>query len=232
MTDGTVRLALVVFGSAARRLGGSAARRLGGSAAWRRGGACQLVRRGGSPYPGRMTRHPPTRRGFGPHPRDAGRRLLLLPACTKPAPGRSLGARADRAGHHPVSPTGPAEITPPSPGMSTSWAAPWICSTTPPPPSGRSPRCSPCGRPGDGEPGKRHHHTGHRGAEAVHFRAPEAAYGAVAAAGVDVVSIGNNHALDYGRVGLGRHPRVRPPDRYAECRPGGPERRTGPGSPP
>jgi len=35
-----------------------------------------------------------------------------------------------------------------------------------------------------------------------HFRAPEAAYAAVLAAGVDVVSIGNNHALDYGRVGL------------------------------
>jgi poly-gamma-glutamate capsule biosynthesis protein CapA/YwtB (metallophosphatase superfamily) len=35
-----------------------------------------------------------------------------------------------------------------------------------------------------------------------HFRAPSIAYAAVMAAGVDVVSIGNNHALDYGRVGL------------------------------
>lgn len=35
-----------------------------------------------------------------------------------------------------------------------------------------------------------------------HFRAPSTAYQALAAAGVDVVSIGNNHALDYGRVGL------------------------------
>ncbi|MGE5830852.1 MAG: CapA family protein [Micromonosporaceae bacterium] len=35
-----------------------------------------------------------------------------------------------------------------------------------------------------------------------HFRAPPPAYTAAMAAGVDVVSIGNNHALDYGRVGL------------------------------
>jgi poly-gamma-glutamate synthesis protein (capsule biosynthesis protein) len=35
-----------------------------------------------------------------------------------------------------------------------------------------------------------------------HFRAPPAAYDAVKAAGIDVVSIANNHALDYGRVGL------------------------------
>jgi len=35
-----------------------------------------------------------------------------------------------------------------------------------------------------------------------HFRAPPTAYEAVKAAGVDVVSIANNHALDYGRVGL------------------------------
>lgn len=34
------------------------------------------------------------------------------------------------------------------------------------------------------------------------FRAPAAAYAAVKAAGIDVVSLGNNHALDYGRVGL------------------------------
>jgi poly-gamma-glutamate capsule biosynthesis protein CapA/YwtB (metallophosphatase superfamily) len=34
------------------------------------------------------------------------------------------------------------------------------------------------------------------------FRAPPSAYQAVRAAGVDVVSLGNNHALDYGRVGL------------------------------
>ncbi|MFG2053113.1 CapA family protein [Micromonospora sp. NPDC048930] len=35
-----------------------------------------------------------------------------------------------------------------------------------------------------------------------HFRAPARAYDAVKAAGVDVVSIANNHALDYGRTGL------------------------------
>lgn len=35
-----------------------------------------------------------------------------------------------------------------------------------------------------------------------HFRAPARAYDAVKAAGIDVVSIANNHALDYGRVGL------------------------------
>lgn len=34
------------------------------------------------------------------------------------------------------------------------------------------------------------------------FRAPPTAYAAVKAAGVDAVSIGNNHSLDYGRVGL------------------------------
>jgi poly-gamma-glutamate capsule biosynthesis protein CapA/YwtB (metallophosphatase superfamily) len=35
-----------------------------------------------------------------------------------------------------------------------------------------------------------------------HFQAPAAAYAAVKAAGVDVASQGNNHALDYGPVGL------------------------------
>ncbi|MFC5003710.1 CapA family protein [Dactylosporangium cerinum] len=35
-----------------------------------------------------------------------------------------------------------------------------------------------------------------------HFRAPQSAYEAVKAAGVDAVSIANNHALDYGRVGF------------------------------
>jgi poly-gamma-glutamate synthesis protein (capsule biosynthesis protein) len=35
-----------------------------------------------------------------------------------------------------------------------------------------------------------------------HFRAPDTAYLALGAAGVDVVSVANNHALDYGRVGL------------------------------
>jgi poly-gamma-glutamate synthesis protein (capsule biosynthesis protein) len=35
-----------------------------------------------------------------------------------------------------------------------------------------------------------------------HFRAPASAYDAVKAAGIDVTSIANNHALDYGRVGL------------------------------
>lgn len=35
-----------------------------------------------------------------------------------------------------------------------------------------------------------------------HFRAPQRAYQAVRAAGIDVVSLANNHALDYGRDGL------------------------------
>jgi poly-gamma-glutamate synthesis protein (capsule biosynthesis protein) len=35
-----------------------------------------------------------------------------------------------------------------------------------------------------------------------HFRAPPATFEAVRAAGVDVVSLANNHALDYGRDGL------------------------------
>ncbi|WP_373367440.1 CapA family protein [Micromonospora purpureochromogenes] len=35
-----------------------------------------------------------------------------------------------------------------------------------------------------------------------HFRAPASTYDAVKAAGIDVASIANNHALDYGRVGL------------------------------
>lgn len=34
------------------------------------------------------------------------------------------------------------------------------------------------------------------------FRAPPSAYAAVRAGGVDAVSIGNNHSLDYGRAGL------------------------------
>lgn len=35
-----------------------------------------------------------------------------------------------------------------------------------------------------------------------HFRAPPATYRAVRAAGVDVVTLANNHAMDYGRAGL------------------------------
>ncbi|MPZ26957.1 MAG: CapA family protein [Micromonosporaceae bacterium] len=35
-----------------------------------------------------------------------------------------------------------------------------------------------------------------------HFRAPPTAYQALQAAGVDLVSLANNHALDYGQVGL------------------------------
>lgn len=35
-----------------------------------------------------------------------------------------------------------------------------------------------------------------------HFRAPATAYAAVQAAGVDAVSIANNHVLDYGQIGL------------------------------
>jgi poly-gamma-glutamate synthesis protein (capsule biosynthesis protein) len=35
-----------------------------------------------------------------------------------------------------------------------------------------------------------------------HFRAPASAYQAVRAAGIDAVSLANNHALDYGRDGL------------------------------
>lgn len=38
--------------------------------------------------------------------------------------------------------------------------------------------------------------------KAFHFRAPPAAFEAVRAAGVDVVSLANNHALDFGREGL------------------------------
>lgn len=35
-----------------------------------------------------------------------------------------------------------------------------------------------------------------------HFKAPASAYAAVKSAGVDLVSQGNNHSLDYGRIGL------------------------------
>jgi poly-gamma-glutamate capsule biosynthesis protein CapA/YwtB (metallophosphatase superfamily) len=35
-----------------------------------------------------------------------------------------------------------------------------------------------------------------------HFRAPDSAYDALRAAGVDAASIANNHALDYGQLGL------------------------------
>lgn len=35
-----------------------------------------------------------------------------------------------------------------------------------------------------------------------HFRAPAAAFDAVKAAGIDVVSLANNHTLDYGQIGL------------------------------
>lgn len=35
-----------------------------------------------------------------------------------------------------------------------------------------------------------------------HFRAPTSAYDAIKAAGVDLVSVANNHILDYGQVGL------------------------------
>jgi poly-gamma-glutamate capsule biosynthesis protein CapA/YwtB (metallophosphatase superfamily) len=38
--------------------------------------------------------------------------------------------------------------------------------------------------------------------KAFHFRAGPAAYEALRDAGIDVASVGNNHALDYGRVGL------------------------------
>jgi poly-gamma-glutamate capsule biosynthesis protein CapA/YwtB (metallophosphatase superfamily) len=34
-----------------------------------------------------------------------------------------------------------------------------------------------------------------------HFRAPATAYQAMTWAGIDVVTVANNHALDYGRVG-------------------------------
>ena len=36
-----------------------------------------------------------------------------------------------------------------------------------------------------------------------HFRAPSTAYVALRAAGIDAVTIANNHSLDFGRVGLG-----------------------------
>lgn len=35
-----------------------------------------------------------------------------------------------------------------------------------------------------------------------HFRAPATAYQAIKAAGIDVITLANNHTLDYGRVGL------------------------------
>ncbi|MEV4532939.1 CapA family protein [Asanoa sp. NPDC049518] len=35
-----------------------------------------------------------------------------------------------------------------------------------------------------------------------HFRTPESAFAALRAAGIDAASVANNHALDYGRVGL------------------------------
>jgi poly-gamma-glutamate capsule biosynthesis protein CapA/YwtB (metallophosphatase superfamily) len=35
-----------------------------------------------------------------------------------------------------------------------------------------------------------------------HFRAPPSAFNAISSAGVDVVSLANNHTLDYGQVGL------------------------------
>jgi poly-gamma-glutamate capsule biosynthesis protein CapA/YwtB (metallophosphatase superfamily) len=35
-----------------------------------------------------------------------------------------------------------------------------------------------------------------------HFRAPTSSYAAIKAAGIDLVSFANNHALDYGQVGL------------------------------
>ncbi|HEY8472202.1 MAG TPA: CapA family protein [Natronosporangium sp.] len=35
-----------------------------------------------------------------------------------------------------------------------------------------------------------------------HFRAPATAYDALAAAGIDVISLANNHTLDYGQIGL------------------------------
>ncbi len=44
---------------------------------------------------------------------------------------------------------------------------------------------------GDPAPGKQ-----------FHFRAPAAAFGALAASGIDVVSMANNHGMDYGMVGL------------------------------
>jgi hypothetical protein len=79
-----------------------------------------------------------------------------------------------------------------------------------------------------------------------HFRAPPTAYQAVKAAGIDVVSLANNHALDYGRVGLldtldaataagvGWPTRCRRPGRRAcpwSAPAGTSARRTGPGSP-
>jgi poly-gamma-glutamate synthesis protein (capsule biosynthesis protein) len=35
-----------------------------------------------------------------------------------------------------------------------------------------------------------------------HFRAPPTAYQAVRAAGIDLITLANNHTLDYGQVGL------------------------------
>jgi poly-gamma-glutamate synthesis protein (capsule biosynthesis protein) len=43
---------------------------------------------------------------------------------------------------------------------------------------------------------------GEKGPKRFHFRAPPIAYSAVKEAGVDLVSIANNHTLDYGEIGL------------------------------
>jgi poly-gamma-glutamate synthesis protein (capsule biosynthesis protein) len=43
---------------------------------------------------------------------------------------------------------------------------------------------------------------GEKGPKRFHFRAPPAAYEAVKEAGIDLVSIANNHTLDYGEIGL------------------------------
>jgi len=43
---------------------------------------------------------------------------------------------------------------------------------------------------------------GEKGPKRFHFRAPPVAYSAVKEAGIDLVSIANNHTLDYGEIGL------------------------------
>ena len=61
-------------------------------------------------------------------------------------------------------------------------------------------------------------------AKEFHFRAPATAFGALRSAGVDVATMANNHAADYGGVGLadtlGAIRSTRFPTIGNRCRPG------------
>ena len=57
--------------------------------------------------------------------------------------------------------------------------------------------------PGHGQPRDRHHaRVARRSTKDFTFRAPPAAFDALRAAGIDVVTVANNHGLDYGPVGM------------------------------